>query len=387
MQVIFWISFSLLFYTYLGYGLLLILYNAFVKKKQVFDEDFQPPVTLIVPCYNEEFVIRQKIENSLALDYPSSLISLLFVSDGSFDKTEEIIRSYPQINLLHTPERRGKTAAINRAMQQVKTPFVIFTDANTMLNSNCTKKLIRHFIQPDVGGVSGEKRIAATAVSTVGFGENIYWQYESILKKANAAFYTIVGAAGELFAIRTNLFQLVDESVILDDFVISANVCRQGYRFLYEEEAYAVETSSANLHEERKRKVRISAGCYQALFLHPGLLNPFKNIRLSFQYISHRVMRWVLCPILLPVLFVTNTILFLQQEDIFYELFFWCQVIFYIAAFTGCKMEGKKPGSKFLTIPAYFIFMILSQYAGFYRYIRKKQTVFWEKATRQPFTR
>ena len=382
MQTLFWISFFLLFYTYIGYGLLLILYNALRSEKTNAEQDFFPGVTFLVPAYNEEKIIRQKIENSLQLHYPAGKLSFVFITDGSTDDTPNIIKEYTAIKLLHQPIRGGKSAAINRAMKELTTPIVVFSDANTMLDPQSIKKLVRHFADEKIGGVSGEKRIAPVDDSAVGFGEKLYWQYESILKKANARFYTLVGAAGELFAIRTSLFTSLNENIILDDFIISAGICRKGFRFIYEEEAVAIETSSISLAEERKRKVRISAGCYQALFSLTGLLNPLRHTKVSFQYISHRVLRWTACPLSLPLLFISNAFLYLQTPSTVYAFFFGGQIIFYLLALMGWMFSGK-PIARILLVPYYFTFMIFSQYLGFYRYITKRQTVFWEKAVRK----
>ena len=385
MQILFWISLTVLFYTYVGYGLLLFLLSVFIKRKKINPNDFHPAVTLIVPAYNEELFIEKKIQNSLSLNYPRGKITYLFVTDGSTDKTVEIIQQYKQIVLLHEEKRRGKTAAINKAMEAVHTPVVVFTDANALLHEDSLLKIVRHYADAKVGGVSGEKKILDKEDSAVSLGERIYWQYESLLKKAEAKFYTVIGAAGELYSIRTNLFQTVPEDVILDDFVISARVCQQGYRFVYEQKAYAVETSSATIHDERLRKIRIGAGNFQALFLLKPLLNPFKNFRLTFQYISHKVLRWTLCPILLPVLLVTNAVLVLTQNHIGYNVFFFGQTGFYLLAFLGWLFAGKQHPLKLFLLPYYFVFMNLSLYIGFYRFVTKKQSVFWKKARRKSF--
>lgn len=382
MQALFWIAATLLFYTYIGYGLLLRLLNLIFKRKSKADESFLPAVTFIVPAYNEEAVIEQKIQNTLSLNYPSGKIYFLIVSDGSTDNTPQIIKKHPQIILLHRPERRGKSAAINRAMQAVQTPIVVFSDANAMVHPQSLRRLVRHYADERVGGVSGEKRIAPKAASTAAFGERLYWYYESLLKKANGNFYTLVGAAGELFSIRTKLFQPLNEDVILDDFVLSASVCLQGRRFLYEPQAYAVESASATLEEERKRKMRISAGCYQALTAMPALLNPFKHLRLTFQYVSHRVLRWAVCPLALPLLFVSNAVWFIHTRDGLAAFFFWSQCVFYFFALMGWALSSKQWLPRFLLVPSYFLFMIAAQYAGFYRFCTGRQTVLWEKAHR-----
>ena len=387
MHAFFWISLAIVFYTYLGYGLLLIVFNLLFKRRKVIDENYFPDVCFVVPAYNEEAIIGEKIENTLALIYPKEKISFLFITDGSTDGTYSIVCKYPRIQLLHQSERRGKSAALNRAMEKVTAPIVVFSDANTFLHPQSILKLVRHFRDSRVGGVSGEKRVANPDSSAVGFGERLYWQYESILKKANADFYTIIGAAGELFSMRSNLYRPLDDKVILDDFVVSAGVCLQGYRFLYEREAFGTETSSASMTEERKRKIRISAGCFQAIFLLKGLLNPFGNFRVAFQYLSHRVLRWTLSPLLLPLLFVSNVFLCQQAgAGWIYNFFLGAQCLFYAAAIAGWLIVKRKMIPGLLLVPYYFLFMVLSQYAGFYRFVQGKHTPLWEKADRQPIT-
>lgn len=349
MHALFWITLLLLFYTYFGYGLLLLLLNAVFKRRETVDETLLPPLTFVVPAYNEEAVIAQKMENTLALDYPAERISFLFVTDGSTDATPEIVRRYAQIALLHQPQREGKSAALNRAMRTVQTPVVVFSDANAMLHPQSLRKLVRHYADETVGGVSGEKRIAAAERSAVGFGERLYWRYESLLKKANGDFYTTVGAAGELFSMRTSLFRPLKPDVILDDFVVSAGACLQGRRFLYEPEAVAAESSSASFGEERKRKVRISAGCYQALVRMPALLNPVRNFRLAFQYVSHRVLRWTVCPLAVPALFLSSAVL--TGDGALYAVAFWSQCAFYFLALCGRAAASQKRLPKPLLVP------------------------------------
>jgi poly-beta-1,6-N-acetyl-D-glucosamine synthase len=383
MEVVFWISLSVLFYAYIGYGLLLSLLHAFSRNKKLFNEAFLPHVTVIVPAYNEEPVIRQKIQNCLSLDYPQHLLTLLFVTDGSTDNTPQLVARYSVIVHLHQPERRGKTAALNRAMQQVSTPVVVFTDANALLHTGSLRKMMRHYQDKTIGGVSGEKRILAADNTAVSAGEGLYWRYESMLKKADASFYTVIGAAGELFSIRTALFEPLQENIILDDFVLSARICLKGYRFAYEGEAYAIEAPSENIREEQTRKVRISAGCFQALVLLKELLNPLRNWKLTFQYVSHRVLRWVVCPLLVLLVFVANAWLFVHQPQIIYSLCFWLQGLFYLLAFLGWLIAEKEGVPKLLFVPYYFVFMNLSLIKGFFRFLSNGQSVNWNKAARK----
>ena len=181
--------------------------------------------------------------------------------------------------------------AINRVIPFVTTDFVVFSDANTLLNRDCIREIIQHYKDPTIGAVAGEKVVSDQSgeAGVAGAGEGLYWKYESFLKKMDARFYSVVGAAGELFSIRTALFEPVQKQVLLDDFIISMKICKKGYRVMYEPKAFATEAPSFSLKEEQKRKIRISAGGWQSVFMLKSLLNIFKYGRLSFQYISHRV--------------------------------------------------------------------------------------------------
>ena len=306
--LLFWVSLGLLFFCYAGYGILLFLYNSFLslfKRKKKLKTGVFPPVTLVIAAYNEEEILLQKIQNTLDIDYPSDLISIIIITDGSVDNSEAVVKQFPSINLLHQKERKGKLAALKRAVQFVKTDLVVFSDANTMLNRECISYIVDHYSNSKVGGVAGEKKIASSKhVSALGEAEGLYWRYESFLKKQDAQFYTVVGAAGELFSIRTKLFENIDDNIILDDFITSMKVCLAGYKIEYEPKAYAVEMPSASLREEAKRKIRISTGAYQSIGYLKSCLNFFRYPALSFQYISRRLLRWVICPPLLIVLFV-----------------------------------------------------------------------------------
>ncbi len=390
MKIIFWASLFIVAYSYVLYGmlvwLLIFIRNIFSKEEiQPFDLKFLPPVSLVIATYNEEAIIGKKIANTLALDYPKEKLDVYFVTDGSTDATNEILKMHPNIKILFRAERSGKVAAINHAMEFVDTPYVIFCDANTFLNRGCVKEIIKHYTDEKIGAVAGEKKVIDVSLknTAAGSGEGLYWKYESILKKLDARFYTVVGAAGELFSMRTNLYEPVDTGILLDDFMISMNICRKGYRVMYEPLAYAMEAPSMSIKEEQKRKIRISAGGFQSIYLLKDLLNIFKYGKLSFQYISHRVLRWAVCPLLLPIIFILNAILaFAAHEKIFVYLL-TAQIVFYATAFTGWLFAQKNIKIKILYVPYYFLFMNIALYAGFVRYINKKQTVLWDKAQRK----
>jgi poly-beta-1,6-N-acetyl-D-glucosamine synthase len=388
--IIFWITFSLIFYAYIGYGIIIkfIVYikDRFVSQISSGQFDF-PPVTMIIAAYNEEIFIKKKIENCLSLNYPGNKLKFLFITDGSTDNTAKIVASYNDLLVLHQNERKGKTDAINRAMQYVKHPIVIFSDANALLNKDSILNIVRHYKNPRIGGVAGEKKVINNPLSkAAGSGEGLYWKYESWLKKTDAALYTVVGAAGELFSIRTELFEPLPQNVILDDFVLSLSIVKKGYRFAYEPEAYATETASISMIEEQKRKVRICAGGFQAMTILKSLLNIFRYRVASFQYISHRVLRWAVVPFCLPVILATNMFLVISGAGNFYNWLLVAQIFFYMLVLTGLLLAHKNIKIKILYIPYYFFFMNWTVYLGLLRFLRGKQTVTWEKASREEFT-
>ncbi len=389
-KIIFWVSLFIVVYSYVLYGVLvwgLVIFKNFFfrKQKKIFDKDFLPSVSLVIATYNEELIIRKKILNTFELDYPKDKLEIYFVTDGSTDETNNILKSCPDIHLLFRPERKGKVAAINHAMEYVNTPYVIFCDANTFLNKACIKEIVKHYMNESIGAVAGEKKVIDTTLknNAAGSGEGFYWKYESLLKKLDASFFTVVGAAGELFSIRTGLYEPVDTNILLDDFMISMNICKKGYRVMYEPAAFAMEAPSISIKEEQKRKIRISAGGFQSIYLLKGLLNIFKYGKLSFQYISHRVLRWAVCPLLLPVIFILNLVIyFFSFDKVFYFLLI-AQSLFYLTAFTGWLFAQKNIKLTIFYIPYYFLFMNIALYAGFLKFLNKKQSVLWDKAARK----
>lgn len=385
-EIIFWVCFAIVFYSYIGYGILLWLFVKIKSKKKnnnQSEQNFQPTVSLIVAAFNEADFIEKKIQNSLSLHYPEDKLKLLFVADGSSDNTVDIITQFSRVELHYKPERQGKSMAINRIMPFVKSEIVVFSDANTLLNKECIEEIVKHYQDEKVGAVAGEKVVRSINDSgnIAGDGEGLYWKYESFLKKLDAQFYSVVGAAGELFSIRTSLFEHVDKNVLLDDFIISMRICAKGYKVMYEPAAFATEAPSFSLKEEQKRKIRISAGGYQSVFMLKELLNIFKYGKLSFQYISHRVLRWIVCPWLLPIIFVTNALL-LQPGNNLYIILFVCQCLFYVAATFGWLLAKSNKKVKLLYVAYYFLFMNWALYLGFIRFISNKQTVLWDKARR-----
>ncbi|MFY0255805.1 glycosyltransferase family 2 protein [Chitinophaga sp. 30R24] len=386
LPVLFWSSLIIVCYSYAGYGLLLYMV---LRLKRLFRHSnrhaptlFTPEVTFLVAAYNEEDFIQEKLLNSLALVYPKNKIHFLFITDGSTDRTNEIILQYPQVTLLYEPQRNGKTAAINRAMALVTTPFVVLSDANTLLNPEAVTLLMQPFAMASTGAVAGEKKVMAGQGAAEAQGEGIYWKYESLLKKWDAELYSVMGAAGELLAIRTALYAPLPIDTILDDFILSFHINMQGYTVMYKPTAYAMETASASLQEEYKRKVRISAGGFQSMGRLLPLLNPFRYPHITWQYISHRVLRWTLAPLGLLLALICNLLLVIFQPVLIYYITGTLQLGFYLAALAGYVMARQEVKVKYLYIPFYFVFMNVAVYAGCIRHFRKRQSAVWERSQR-----
>jgi cellulose synthase/poly-beta-1,6-N-acetylglucosamine synthase-like glycosyltransferase len=381
---IFWIGISIVFYTYIGYGIV-IFFLAKLKANtvpKVLRDSEWPATTLLIAAYNEEDFIEEKIKNTLELDYPAEKLSIYIVTDGSTDRTPELVRQYGRIEHFHEDARKGKIHAVTRIMKFIKTETVVFCDANTFLNPQAVKNIIRHYADEAVGGVAGEKRIFKKDDDNAsGAGEGLYWKYESFLKQKDSEVYSVVGAAGELFSIRTGLYDDGLENMIIEDFYLSIKVAMKGYRFMYEPDAYASESASASVSEEWKRKVRICAGGFQAMLKLIPLLNPFRYGILSFQYVSHRVLRWTLAPLFLPFILISNVIL-LQTGLLFYQLSLLLQVSFYVLGAIGYYFQDKKVTIKGFFVPYYFVVMNLSVYFGLLRFMKGKQSAVWEKSKR-----
>lgn len=399
MQLFLLLCLGIVAYTYLGYGILITLLvkiRTLVKgpRPTVNDDTYEPMVTLVMAAYNEMGCLPAKLQNSRELDYPADKLQLLFVTEGSNDGSTAYLealrlRGDRQIEVLGGDERAGKVAAMNRAITHVKTPIVIFSDANTQLNSRAIRHLVRHFRHDSVGAVAGEKRIEVLdSESAAGSGEGLYWKYESYLKRKDAQLHTVVGAAGELFAVRTNLYETVEPDTLLDDFIISLRIAGRGYRVEYEPDAYAVERPSFSIDEEKKRKVRIAAGGFQSIMRLLYLLNVARYGWLTFQYVSHRVLRWAVTPFCLPLIWLANLALLLPVPQtitpiyVFWLVFFIGQCVFYAAAYLGYRLEHRRIRVKALFVPFYFTFMNVCAILGFLRYWRGNTSGIWEKARR-----
>lgn len=388
LYILFWIFLGIVVYTYLGYTVVLFLlagiHRIYSKKPSGKEMNFEPEVTLFIPAYNEDEFIDRKMQNIRSLDYPPDKLKVIWITDGSTDASREYLARYDGISVFHEAERRGKIHAMNRGILHTTTPYVIFTDANTMMNSRALREMVQFFSDGRVGCVAGEKRISEAHMDkAVGAGEGLYWKYESLIKMLESETGSAVGAVGELFAIRRDLFEPVSEDTLLDDFTISLQIACKGYLVKYSPEAWGVETASISVTEEMKRKVRIATGGMQTLFRMTSLLNPFRHGLLSFKYISHKVLRWTLVPFCFPLVFILNAaILFQPGRPDLYPALFVLQCIYYLLVIAGAVLHNVRLRVKTIFAPYYLLVMNYAVVVGIWHFITGKYSVNWQKARR-----
>ena len=390
LKIAFWGCLFLVFYTYIGYGMLLWVLVAIKRlvrgravKNVLPPDEALPDVTFMVCAYNEQDVVAMKMDNTHQFDYPKDKLHIVWVTDGSTDDTNERLSHYPDVTVVYSPERRGKTAALNHGISQLTSDITVMTDANTMLNPEAIREIVRCFQDPQVACVAGEKRVMARHEGQAAAeGEGLYWKYESALKRLDSELYSAMGAAGELNAIRTSLYEPMPENALLDDFVMSMRLVDKGYKIAYTSDAYAMEYGSADIHEESKRKRRIAAGGLQSIWWLRQMLNPFRQPTVAFQFVSHRVLRWSITPVALLALIPLNVALVLLRAGTFYNIIAVLQLLFYLAAALSRLLERQGRRQKLLYVAYYFLFMNVNVFRGMKYLYAHKGGGTWEKAKR-----
>jgi len=371
--IIFWVSLSFIWYSYFGYPIFLLLWT-FWKKDKVAKSEIYPEVTLLIAAHNEETDIAQKLSNSLSLDYPRDKLQIVIASDGSTDATNQIVQDYEAlgIRLYSYSPRQGKMSVLNKTMKHIDSEIVVFSDANVCYHQDAIKNLVSNFHDPSVGVVSGDAQFINDETS-IEKAVTLYYCYERFLQRKETEFYSMVGAEGAIFAIRRDLFHPLPKDIILDDFVISMNVAKQGYRIAYESRAQAFESAPLTAKEEFRRKTRIVAGAVQSIKTGQGLPSG-RDGKLLYSYVCHKVIRW-LVPVLLPMLFLSNIFLMGQM---FYDLVLAMQslIVFLGAVGYWCRLS-------LFSIPHYLVLNNLAMLVGIYKGIFNRQSVCWAKFPRK----
>lgn len=339
-----------------------------------------PGVTMVIAAYNEERVIAEKLRNTLALDYPPGLLEVIVVSDGSTDGTPGIATRFnPQrVVSMHHPERRGKTAALNRAVERAGGEIIVFSDANNDFSPNALRELVRHFSDPATGGVCGVKRIKPANDRQASMGDGLYWKYESAIKLAEGRVRSITNADGEIFAMRRSLYRPVNERIINDDAQITIDIVRKGFRVLYEPAAESREYASISIRDDFFVKVRMVAGGFQTIVENWRVFFP-PSTWFAFTFLSHKLLRWLIPELLIAILISSIALSFKPQ----YQALLIAQIAFYLTALYGWK-EAKKGRQlpAVIYVPFYFCAMNLAALFGLHRYASGWQTQHWRKAQR-----
>lgn len=391
MALIFWLSVFLVFYTYAGYPLIVGLLARFKPKPKPYGE-YQPSVTLLIAAYNEEKAIAEKLENSLALDYPREKLQILIAADGSTDRTVEIVQSFAGrgVELSFSPARDGKMAAIDRALPLVRGEILLMSDANNHYNPGALKALVAPFQDETVGATGGAKHIIE-GDGALGDSEGAYWKYESWLKKQETRLGCATGAAGEANALRHRLYFSPPRDTINDDFFLVMQVLRAGYRMIYVPEAKSSERVSVSEQDEIERRARIVAGRYQAIERSLSIL-PFQHPLWVWQVVSHKYMR-PLVPFFMILALLSGLVLLLwppaDDAGLLWLATPWniyafgAQVFFYFAAWFGKYVGNKGPLGKVLYLFTFLVNSNIAALQGFRRYVRKAQKTQWTRARRR----
>lgn len=336
-----------------------------------------PTLTVVIAAYNEERVIAAKLENTLALDYPADRLRVVVAAHGSSDATAEIAGGFAArgVTVLHDPVRRGKTAALNRAVEATASEIVVFSDANNNFNADALLQLVRHFADPKVGGVCGLKQIYDAHDRESAVGDGLYWKYESAIKIAESRLGSITTADGEIFAVRRELYRTLDESLINDDAAITLDLVRSGYRVLYEPGARSYEHASIRIEDDFNVKVRMVSGGFQTLARNWRFLIPPRSA-FAFAFLSHKVLRW-LAPEFLILMLAASLML---AATPFFLVVLLGQVAFYALAWAGWRMRARATLPIAIYVPFYFCAMNLAALFGLYRHLT--QSTQWKKAER-----
>jgi len=373
--VLFWLMVILIFYTYLGYPLFILLISLFVNRK-VARGNIEPRVTFLITSYNEEKSIREKIENTLSLDYPKEKIEVLVVSDGSSDNTDNIVREFQNrgVRLFRVEGRVGKTEAQNQAVKTAAGEIIIFSDSTTKYDKSAIRNIIRNYADPTVGAVSGRYRYFDVERTQTGTGAIAFWDYENFIKMLQTQISTITGCCGCIYSVKKTLYVNLPRDII-SDLIEPLKILEKGYRIVFEPEALAYETTCQKSKEEFKMRVRVISRGMQGILFMRHLLNPFKFGFISFQLISHKVLRWLI-PIFLLIVYITNIALI--DKGLLYMVVFMLQTLFYLFALIGLLLDFLTKKINIFSIPLYFCVVNTASAVALMRTVMRKKSITWQ---------
>jgi len=368
---------------YLIFPLVICALAGLRSKPQAKSDGYEPSVTLIIAAYNEEKVIAEKLHNSLALDYPSQKLTIIVVSDGSTDSTARITESFSHAGVVsvHSPQRRGKTAALNRAVNRAQGEVLVFSDANSFYRSDALRRLASWFSDPAIGGVTGRKAILENRERESSQGDHFFWDFESRLKTAESSFGSIPTGDGEIFAVRATAFERLEEDLINDDTAITLQLIERGLRVIYDPQAISEEQASLTLEDDFCVKARMVLGGFQILTRYRRLFLPPKSL-FALQFLIHKTLRHLM-PLLLLGLLSLTIVLVITSQGIGYLYFLLLQILFYGLALLGFGLRNYPVLGRALYLPMYYCFMNLAALRGLFYFLKNADGIaVWQKAER-----
>ncbi len=374
-QIIFILAVVALFYTYFGYPLLVYLVSL-IFPKSVKKEDFEPKVTILITAYNEEKAIRSKLGNTFQIDYPEDKLEILVASDGSDDKTDEIVKEFADqgVRLFHQAGRKGKTYTQNKAVEQATGEIILFSDATTDYQSDVLRKVLPNFADEKIGCVAGKLIYVDKSDSDVGKGAKSYWNYETFIKQSESRACSLIGASGCLYAVRKSAYQPMYPEAC-SDFLICTVVYKQGLRSVFEPEAVCIEETNKRTDKEMKMRVRVISQTFTDLWRNRGMMNPFKSGFYAVELFSHKLLRYSV-PIFLVLILITST--FLAFNSFIFAVILTLQIAFYGLAFITWILEKTGMRLGIIAIPLYFVLTNFASIIGFYKFLIGERYATWE---------
>ena len=375
---IFWLTIGVIFYAYLGYPFLILCLSLFINNK-VNKGDHEPSVTFLITAYNEEKNMREKLENTLSLDYPRDKMEIIVASDASTDKTDEIVKEFLGRGVvLHRVEGRlGKTETQNQAVKVARGDIIIFSDATAKYRKDAMRKIVRNYKDPSIGAVSGRYEYVNPTGAPIGLGTILFWKYENFIKSRQTRIKTVTGCCGCIYSVRRSLYEPLPREII-SDLVEPLKILEKGYRIAFEPEAVAYEMTEEKPEEEFSMRVRVITRGMSGLAYVKDLLNPLKYTFVSFQLISHKVLRWLM-PFFLIILFTSN-LLIIERSP--YTLVFILQATFYLSAPVAWILHKYIRKAKFLFIPLYFCILNLASLLATINLVKGRKMSTWETVRR-----
>lgn len=369
---------AIILFTYIGYPLIIVLLSLIFGKTIKYDDEELPTVSLLIAAYNEQEFIEQKILNSLALDYPREKLDIVVVSDGSNDRTDEIVKLYHHrgVQLFRVEGRVGKTQARNQAVLASRKEVIVFSDATAIYRPDAIRKLVRNFSDKHVGMVSGQLIYRDEKNSSMGRSTKVYWTYESLIKRAQSRLYSLTGSVGCINAFRRHLYHVLPANII-EDFTQPLMILSQNHRVVYEAEAVAFERTTQKPSQEFDMRVRVIRGGMRGFIYGIRHLNFVKHQAAVLQLFFHKVLRW-LQPVILMQLFMVNTYCFLAYDNRLIDLLMLAQFVFYFFAVLGLFTRFSGTIGKLLSIPTYFVVVNAASIKALYLTLTTELDATWE---------